>query len=513
MRLVGAAEMRAIDRAAIDGLGIPSLQLMTRAGGAVVEAAAALAGHDGRFVVVAGGGNNGGDGWVAARLLRDAGREASVVAVVAPEALTGDAAAVAARAVEAGVPWALFHPDAPLLAGPGDVVIDALLGTGLSRAPAGPFAAAIGRIAAARAGGAKVLAVDVPSGLSADTGRPLGPCVVADATVTFALQKRGLVLHPGPAHAGAVRVADIGIPAAAAARVHATCELLTEEEVRLLVPARPAEAHKGDAGRLLVVAGSPGKSGAAHLALTGALRGGAGLVTLAARAEVLGLALAGRPEAMSLALPGEGPLGPDDLAALLEAGRDADALVVGPGIPRGEATGALLLDLLERLAVPAVLDADALNALAALPGAVERLAVLPAPVVLTPHPGELARLCGLSIQEVQADRIGLATSRARAWGAVLLLKGAGTVVAAPEGLPAVVPTGNAGLATGGTGDVLAGLCGALLAGGLPAFDAGRAAAWVHGAAGDLVAARLGQRGLLAGDLGEAIGQVWARWGR
>lgn len=513
MRLVGAAEMRAIDRAAIEGLGIPSLQLMTRAGGVVVEAAAALAGHEGRFVVVAGGGNNGGDGWVAARLLRDAGREASVVAVVAPAALTGDAAAVAARALEGGVPWALFDPDAPLAAGPGDVVIDALLGTGLSRAPAGPFAAAIGRIAAARALGAKVLAVDVPSGLSADTGRPLGPCVVADATVTFAFQKRGLVLHPGPAHAGAVRVADIGIPAAAAAQVPATVELLTEEAARALVPPRPADAHKGDAGRLLVVAGSPGKTGAAHLALTGALRGGAGLVTLAARADALGLALAGRPEAMSAALPGEGPLGPGDLPALLAAGRDADALVVGPGIPRGEGTGALLLALLEALAVPAVLDADALNALADLPGAVGRLASLPAPVVLTPHPGELARLCALTVPAVQADRIGLATVRARAWGLVLLLKGARTVVAGPEGLPAVVPTGNPGLATGGTGDVLAGLCGALLAGGLPAFDAARAAAWVHGAAGDLVAARLGQRGLLAGDLGEAIGQVWARWGR
>jgi NAD(P)H-hydrate epimerase len=510
---VGAAEMRAIDRAAIDGLGIPSPQLMARAGAAVVEAAEALAAPGSRFVVVTGGGNNGGDGWVAARLLHAAGRQARVVAVVAPEALGGDAAAVASRALEAGVPWALFHADAPLSTGPGDVVVDALLGTGLTRAPAGDFAAAIGRIAAARASGARVLSVDIPSGLSADTGQPLGPCVVADATVTFAFQKRGLVFHPGPAHAGAVRVADIGLPAAAAARVPASCELLDEATVRALVPPRDAVAHKGDAGRLVVVAGSTGKTGAAHLALLGALRGGAGLVTLAARAEVLGPALAGRPEAMSVALPGSGPLADDDLAALLEATRGADALVIGPGIPRGAATAALLVALLRQRAIPAVLDADALNALAGDPGALGCLATLAAPLVLTPHPGELARLCGRSVEAVQADRLGVAVECARAWRAVVVLKGAGTVVAAPEGVPAVIPTGNPGMASGGTGDVLAGLCGALLAGGAPAAEAAKVAAWVHGAAGDLAAAQLGQRGMLASDLGEAIGQVWARWSR
>ncbi len=510
MRLVGSAEMRAIDRAAIEGLGIPSLQLMARAGGAVVEVAAPLAAANGRFVVLTGAGNNGGDGWVAARLLHAAGREARVVALVAPDDLSGDAAAVAGRAVDAGVPWAQFHPDVPLGAGPGDVVIDALLGTGLSRPAQGAWAAAIARVAQARADGARVVAVDVPSGLSADSGRPVGPCVVADATVTFAFQKRGLVLHPGPACAGEVRVADIGIPAAAAARVPVEATLVTEAEARALVPARDAEAHKGDAGRVLVVAGSPGKTGAAHLALLGALRGGAGLVTLAARPEVLPLALAGRPEAMSAALPGQGPLSLDDLPALAEAARGVDALVIGPGIPRGEETGELILALLERVRRPAVLDADALNALAPDPSA---LAALPAPVILTPHPGELARLTHRTIEEVQADRLGLAAAMARAWKAVLVLKGARTVVADPAGPPAVIPTGNPGLATGGTGDVLAGLTGALLAGGLPAAAAARAAAWVHGAAGDLAARRLGQRGLLAGDLGEALGQVWAGWGR
>ena len=531
MRLVGAAEMRAIDRAAIegpggDGHGIPSLDLMARAAAAVAEAARRLAAPGGRVVVLTGAGNNGGDGWLAALLLRQAGREARVVAVTAPAELLGDAAAAAARAVDGGVPWALFHADVPVKAGPGDVVVDALLGTGLARAPGGAFALAIDRVAEARAGGARVLAIDIPSGLPADGGPPPGACIEADLTVTFAFQKRGLVLFPGAARSGAVEVADIGIPAEAAARVPATAALLEEAEARAMVPPRAPEAHKGDAGRLLVVAGSAGKAGAAHLALTGALRGGAGLVTLAARPEVLGSALAGRPEAMSLALgphaalaPGadgsrggalSAPLDADDLPALLEAALVADALLIGPGIPRGPATGALILELLARAARPAVLDADALNALGVDPVA---LKALPAPVILTPHPGEMARLCGLTVAEVQADRLGLASARAEAWGAVVVLKGARTVVAAPGRLPTVIPTGNPGMATGGTGDVLAGLTGALLSGRLPAFDAARAAAWVHGAAGDLVVARTGQRGLLAGDLGDALGAIWARWGR
>jgi NAD(P)H-hydrate epimerase len=398
----------------------------------------------------------------------------------------------------------------PLEAAVGDVVVDAVLGTGLARAPEGAFAVAIARIEAARAAGARVLAVDVPSGLSADTGRPLGACVRADRTVTFAFQKRGLVLHPGPGFAGEVTVADIGIPAEAARRVPVGAELLTEDEARLLVPPRAPDAHKGDAGRVLVVAGSPGKTGAAHLALTGALRGGAGLVTLAAREEVLSFALAGRPEAMCDALSGGGPLARADLRGLLAAAAGADALVVGPGIPRGAETAELLRAFLQRARLPAVLDADALNALAQHPEGVTGLEV---PLLLTPHPGEMARLCGISIADVQADRIGLAAAKAREWRVTVVLKGARTVVADPDGPPAVIPTGNPGLATGGTGDVLAGLCGALLAGGLEPVAAGRVGAWVHGRAGDLAARRFGERGLVAGDLGEAIGAVWAEWAR
>ena len=510
MRLVGSAEMREIDRTAIEGLGIPGLALMERAGRAVAEAASALAAAHGRVVVVCGGGNNGGDGYVAARLLREAGRAVQVVALVPAERLAGDARAAREAAERARVTIDdRGGPDA-VQAGPGDVVVDALLGTGLTRPPEGSFAAAIGRINQARAGGARVLAVDVPSGLSADTGRPLGACVQADRTVTFAFLKRGLVLFPGAEVAGAVEVADIGIPPLAAERVPAGCELVAEEEVRALVPVRRPDAHKGDAGRVLVVAGSPGKTGAAHLSLLGALRGGAGLVTLAAREPVLPFALAGLPEAMSERLPAGGSLGRGDLEALLAAARGKDAVVIGPGIPRGPETAEVLVALLERTGLPAVLDADALNALAESRSLLGRL---PPRLVLTPHPGEMARLAGATVAEVQADRIGVAASRAREWSAVVVLKGARTVVAAPDAPPAVIPTGNPGMASGGTGDVLAGLIGALLAGGLSPFDAARAGAWVHGRAGDLAARSSGQRGLLAGDLGRAIGAVWAEWGR
>ncbi len=510
MRLVGSAEMRAIDRAAIEGLGIPSLTLMERAGRAVADAALQLAAPEGRMVVICGGGNNGGDGYVAARLLRGAGRDARVLALLPAERLSPDARLVREQAQGAGVAVDDVGELAPVAAGVGDVVIDAIFGTGLTRPPEGAFAGAIARIEAARVAGARVLAVDVPSGLSADTGRPLGACVRADRTVTFEFQKRGLVLVPGAVLAGEVVVAPIGIPPEAALRVPAACELLTEAEARMLVPVRPRDAHKGDAGRLLVIAGSAGKTGAAHLALTGALRGGVGLVTLAARAEVMPLALAGRPEAMSAVVPGVGPLGRADLQALLSIAREMDAIALGPGIPRGGETAELVRALLERARKPAVVDADGLNALAEAPGALAGLGI---PLLLTPHPGEMARLCGTTPDAVQADRIGIAAAKAREWNATVVLKGARTVVADPEGPPAVVPTGNPGLATGGTGDVLAGLCGALLAGGLPPPAAARVAAYVHGRAGDLAARRFGERGLVAGDLGEAIGAVWAEWRR
>jgi NAD(P)H-hydrate epimerase len=512
MRVVGAEEMRTIERIAIEEMGIPAATLMERAGRAVADAAAELAGQEGRVVVVCGGGNNGGDGFVAARVLQKAGRGVLAVALAAPGKGSPEAVAAWKQAEDAGVPVAGLQALQAFPVRPGDLVVDAMLGTGLDRAAEGAYAAAIEAIASLREQGARVLAVDVPSGLSADTGRPLGPTVQADATVTFGFAKLGLELQPGAELAGELTVVDIGIPPAAADRIPPGAELLDDAAARRLVPPRSREAHKGDAGRLLVVAGSAGKTGAAHLALTGALRGGAGLVTLAARPEVIGAALQGRPEAMSLPLPGSGPLARSDVQALRAAAEGANALVIGPGIPRGPETAPAIRALLERHPLPTVIDADGLNALADHPGLVAVIGH-DAPIVLTPHPGEMARLMGASIEEVQGDRVGIARRKAQEWGTVVVLKGARTVVADPDGPVAIIPTGNPGMATGGTGDVLAGLIGALLAGGLRPREAARAGAYVHGRAGDLAASRHGERGMMAGDLAEAIGAVWASWSR
>ena len=512
MRLVSAEEMRAIERIAIEEMGIPAATLMDRAGRAVADAAASLAGQGGRVVVVCGGGNNGGDGFVAARALHEAGRGVLAVALGTPGKGSPESIAAWQAAEDAGVPIAGLEALQDFPVRPGDLVVDALLGTGLERAADGAFAAAIEAIAALRDQGARVLAVDLPSGLSTDTGRAIGPVVRADATVTFGFSKIGLALQPGAELAGELTVVDIGIPPAAAARVPPTAELLDEAAARALVPMRDRETHKGDAGKLLVVAGAAGKTGAAHLALTGALRGGVGLVTLAARSEVLGPALAGRPEAMSTPLPGSGNLARSDIPALQGAASGVNALVIGPGIPRGPETAPAIRGLLDRYPLPTVLDADAVNALADHPGLVAVIGH-DAPIVLTPHPGEMARLIGGSIEDVQADRVGIARRKAQEWGAVVVLKGARTVVADPDGPAAIIPTGNPGMATGGTGDVLAGLIGALLAGGMRPREAARAGAWVHGRAGDVAAARFGERGMVAGDLAEAIGAVWAEWDR
>ncbi len=512
MRLVNVEEMRAIERIAIEEMGIPAATLMDRAGRAVADAAIGLAGQDGRIVVVCGGGNNGGDGFVAARILGAAGRGVLVVALGAPGKGSPESTAAWKAAEDAGVPVSGIQALKEFPVRRGDLVVDAIFGTGLERPAEGNHAAAIEIIAGLREQGAMVLAVDLPSGLSTDTGHAIGPAVRADATVTFAFSKIGLVLQPGADLAGDVTVVDIGIPPAAAARILASAELLDEATVRALVPRRDREAHKGDAGRLLIVAGSAGRTGAAHLALTGALRGGVGLVTLASRPEVLGPAMAGRPEAMSTPLPGTGSLSRSDIPALQGAAASANALCIGPGIPRGPETAPAIRGLLDRHPVPTVLDADAINALADHPGLVAVIGH-DAPIVLTPHPGEMARLIGGSIEDVQADRVAIARRKAQEWGAVVVLKGARTVVADPDGPAAIIPTGNPGMATGGTGDVLAGLLGALLAGGMRPREAARVAAWVHGRAGDIAASRHGERGMVAGDLAEAIGAVWAEWGR
>jgi len=498
--------MGALERAsAAAGVSTPSL--MERAGAALAQEAMRLAGPGGRVLVLCGRGNNGGDGLVAARWLRAMGLPVSC------ELLPGEVARMPSEA-RGALEAAGFSP-APiaesLAVERGDVVIDALFGTGLSRAPAGDAASAIHRIARWRALGAKVLAADLPSGLRSDTGQPFAPCVKADVTVTFGEMKVGLALEPGASLAGEVKVADIGIPEEAMRQASPPwAHLLEEADAVSRIPIREADSHKGTYGHVLVVAGSAGKTGAAALSGMGALRAGAGLSTVAARPDALPVIQAHAPELMGFPLAGGFALELADLEALLEAAQGKQALAIGPGIPRGPETGALLGALAERLEIPMVLDADALNAIAADKSLLARAK---APLVATPHPGEMGRLLGATPAEVLGDRIGAARAVAAERRMVVVLKGAHTVVAGVDGTAYVNPTGNPGMATGGAGDVLTGICAGLLAQGLSPLDAALVAVYAHGLAGDLAARRRGQLGLVASDLLDGICEVWAGWGR
>lgn len=501
-RVLTAAEMRAVDAAAA-GHGKPGAVLMETAGEALARAALREASANARFFVLCGPGNNGGDGFVVARLLREAKREVFAEFVGDAAKLKGDAAANHAKVELAEI------TETP---GPDDVIIDALLGTGLNRAPEGAIADAITQIEDWRvASGAKVIAADVPSGLDGDTGVAHQPAVTADHTLSFGYLKVGQVIEPGVTRSGAVELVDIGIPEAAASVLTEPAVFLVEDaDARARVHKRKNDSHKGTWGHVLVIAGSPGKSGAAALCAKSALRGGAGLVTVATRTASMNAVLAHAPELMGVELAFEGPLGLRDLNPLLDAAEGKDAVVIGPGIARDDETFSLLGDLLEEVSAPVVLDADALNALAGHLDVLERAS---GPVVLTPHPGEMARLTGKSTAEVQADRVAIAREFAKANGVVLVLKGARTLIARDDGTVFVNPTGNPGMATGGSGDVLAGLLAALLGQGLSAPDAAIAGVWAHGLAGDLMREKRGEMGLIASDLIDGLTEVWRLWDR
>jgi ADP-dependent NAD(P)H-hydrate dehydratase / NAD(P)H-hydrate epimerase len=500
--LLTAEEMRACEASA-ERAGISTRELMERAGRALADRALRMAAPEGRLAVLCGPGNNGGDGLVAARHLAQGGRQVLVVLVASAKALKGDARAnlEALNAMGGSAAGALadFTPQ------PGDVAVDALLGTGLNRAPEGALADAIHTLWKWRAVGVRVLSADLPSGLASDTGVAFRPAVQADATVAFGALKVGEALEPGASLCGEMELADIGL-----APDEAPVALLEEEDARGSLPLRRPDSHKGTYGHLLVIAGSRGKSGAAALAGMAALRSGVGLCTVATPEDALSDVLCHAPELMGIGLDDDKPLGPLHLEALLEAAEGKDALVLGPGIARGKKTHQLIAHLLERFPGPVVLDADALNALS---GRLEVLRAAQGPLVLTPHPGEMARLSGLSVAEIQSNRVAVARDFARAHKVVLVLKGARTVVALPDGRARINPTGNPGMATGGSGDVLSGICGALLAQGLAPADAASTAVYAHGLAGDLEQEWRGDLGLVASDLLAGLTSVWARWNR
>ena len=517
-KLLTSQQMREADRRTIEELGLPGIVLMENAGAGIVACLQARYPdwRQRRILVLAGGGNNGGDGFVVGRRILMAGGRVFAILLGHADRLQGDARTNHAVFVRLGGQVQEVHQSADMAAvevlfSHVGLVVDAVFGTGLQRPVRGVTADLFEWI---NASGRPVVAVDIPSGVCADSGRILGTALRADLTVALAAEKIGHRLYPGAGLCGEVTCVPIGIPASFIdIPAHAVARNLPDG---LKIPPRPPDLHKGGAGHLLILAGSAGKEGAAVLAALGALRTGPGLVTVATPRAAHDGITAKLTESMILPLPdaedGIG-LGDRSLEVILASGIQASALAMGPGLGGGEAVYRTVYELTARWDVPVVLDADALNALApngnrlsALAGERDR------PVVATPHPGELARLLGCSVPEILGDPLGHAQRCAGEWGVWLVLKGAGTVIAAPDGRVWINGTGNSGLASGGSGDLLTGVIAGLLTQGWPVESAVRAGVWLHGAAADEAVAGEGAAGLLAGDLPPYIRRLRNRLG-
>ena len=489
--LYTANEVYALDAAAIAG-GIPSIQLMKRAGRAAFELLIERYPAPELISVYCGAGKNGGDGYVLAALAAQRKLPVQVIQLTAAEKLAGEARQAHDFAVQEGVS---IVPFAQATAPANGVIVDALLGIGLRAAPSGEFAAAIEQINSTRL---PVLALDIPSGLNADTGAVAGAVVQAHITIPYIALKRGLLTGRGPAVCGELVLANLDIPAATYNEVTPSVERLSLGDLLPLLAPRAADAHKGDFGHVMVIGGDTGYGGAALMAAEAAARTGAGKVSVATRPEHVSAILARRPEIMAC-----GVVSGQELEPLLAR---PTLLVVGPGLGRTPWSEQMLQQAIKS-GLPLVLDADALNILAE--GRVVPVAghQQHSPWLLTPHPAEAARLLGITTAEVQADRFAAVRAISARYNASVILKGAGSLVASSDGLIGLVTDGNPGMATGGMGDVLSGILGGLLAQGLSTHEAARLGAVVHACAADLAAEDQGQRGLLATDLIPYLGQL------
>ncbi len=504
MKIVTAQQMKNIDRRAIRDFGIPGPVLMENAASALMAEMEkffdGLAGV--RVGILCGKGNNGGDGLALARRLSIRGVPVRV-ALLAPFAAVGGEAKIN-LAILRKMDVDIQQDASPRLLADviswSDIIVDALLGVGLSAPLKGVYARVVDRV---NASGRPVVAVDIPTGIEADTGAVLGTAIRADLTVTMALLKRGLVLNPGAQYAGTVRVADIGIPAEVIEKEKITVELLTRGMAWGAVTRRKPDAHKGDFGHLMVIAGSPGKAGAAVMTARGALRMGPGLVSVATPNGQVPIIQSQIFEAMCVpaAESIEGTLGTGSEDELYRTAGKMSAVAIGPGLSTHFETVQVVRNLVQRLTVPLVIDADGLNALV---GFTEILKKAKAPVILTPHPGEMGRLLSMSSTDVQRDRVGIALEFAMSRNVTLVLKGAGTVIATPDRKVFINSTGNPGMATGGTGDVLTGMIGGLLAQGYPSSQAACLGVYLHGLAGDIAAKEKSETAMIAGDLIEKI---------
>ena len=505
MKAVTAQVMRQLDAVAIERIGIPGAVLMENAGrGAYEMLAAALRRRGGiRVCVLCGPGNNGGDGYVVARHLANNGFRPLIVSTKPGAELAGDAGLNWRIAREMALPMLCLEagddvPEAMSSQGPFDAICDALLGTGVSKELKGLYAALVDW---ANSTDCYRLAVDIPTGVHADTGAILGTAFDADETATFGLPKLGLFLHPGTVNAGKVTTVDISLPR------HLTddaqgVELLDSFGGLPALPPRAPASFKNSHGHLLVVAGSPGKAGAALLAGVGALRSGAGLCTIATHDDARG-SLEGRVPDLMVTGWNWDSVSEQELAELV--GRKT-AIAVGPGLGTSPGARKLVELIFRKLAIPVIADADAINLFAGESDGLRRPGI---PTILTPHPGELARLLGLSTGEVQADRLGIAARTAARLQVVVVLKGARTVVAHPDGRLALNLAGTPAMAKAGSGDVLTGVIGALLAMGMAPWDAARLGVYLHARAGEAAQRAISSHGVMASDIAEVLGEVVA----
>jgi len=504
MKIVTADQMRQIDREC-NKIGLSTSVLMENAGKAVAEEVRRILGNADQqhIVMLIGPGNNGGDGLVTARHLHDWGAKVSLYLfglrpVDDPNLKQVQERGMACVAVAKdenlnGLDDGLSSATA---------VIDALFGTGRSRPLEDTFSRALGRVSQVkkRRPSLRIIALDLPSGLNADTGAVDPACLYADNTITLGFPKVGLFNPPGSERAGRITVVDIGIPSYLAEKI--PIELITADWARSVLPKRPLGANKGTFGRVLVVAGSINYIGAAYLACSGALRVGAGLVTLATATSLQPILASKLTEVTYLPLPESSPgiISPQAARLIHQELGNYDVLLLGCGLGQSQSATRFIRSVIlgKKVTLPQlVLDADALNTLAKIPRWWQRLADN---AILTPHPGEMSRLAGISIEEVQSDRAGIATKLAREWHKTVVLKGAYTVIADPEGSPRISPIANPGLASAGTGDVLSGVIAGLVAQGLSLADAAACGVYLHGEAGEMVRKKLGDAGMIASDL-------------
>jgi hydroxyethylthiazole kinase-like uncharacterized protein yjeF len=522
MKVVSAREMQEIDKKTIRNYGIPGHVLMEQAG-AVMAAKVKEHFRQGKIVVLAGGGNNGGDGIVVARELFHAGWDVHILLLAKENSLSPDCRYQFRVAKQAGVDMRfrtmITHEDLQ-----GAVVVDAILGTGLTRDVKGEMARVISSL---NRSASPVISVDIPSGISADSGQVMGVAVKADYTVTFGLPKRGHLLHPGAEYTGRLFVENIGFPEKLLESDAIRVELPEKDFLSHLIPARPVYSHKGDYGHVLIVAGSRGKTGAALMAAKACMRAGAGLVTIGIPESLMDVLQCRVTEEMTLPLPdrGDGSLSSKALDAILAfVSEKADVLAIGPGIGVSDETRRLLSGIILSARAPLVVDADGINALSDPKnrgkGVKALLKKTPASIILTPHSGEMARLLqgtggmekggrgfpGVSALRalIEGDRITAAQTFSKETGTFLVLKGVPTIIAEPEGRSFINTTGNPGMATAGTGDVLTGIIASFLAQGLNPLSSAILGPFLHGLAGDIAGHEVGQHSLIASDIIQAL---------